>query len=207
MNVSNKRALLCSEASTVTGQNPSPFVALGTTLKFYFWAMIKTGNPDFASLHQNLSKDNTYSLGCLNDTIRVQGASSGWIPKDQVQTCLRLPDDQQLIMEKSSKLSMEELSLVEGFGYPYWAGYQLLVVIILLSVLRARMINTYQNIRQEADIKWNYLEASLLPPPFTIIEALTKVSVFWLKAIIGCLKGRMSQISEIVMELLSTKCK
>ena len=111
---------------------------------------------------------------------------------------------------------MEELSLVEGFGYPYWAGYQLLVVIILLSVLRARMINTYQNIRQEADIKWkffranlwwNYLEASLLPPPFTIIEALTKVSVFWRKAIIGCLKGRMSQISEIVMELLSTKCK
>ena len=187
MNVSNKRALLCSEASTVTGQNPSPFVALGTTLKFYFWAMIKTGNPDFASLHQNLSKDNTYSLGCLNDTIRGQGASSGWIPKDQVQTCLRLPDDQQFIMEKPSKLSIEELGLVEGFGYPYWAGYQLLVVIILLSVLRARMINTYQNIRQEADIKWkffranlwwNYLEASLLPPPFTIIEALTKVSVF-----------------------------
>ena len=90
-------------------------------------------------------------------------------------------------MEKPSKLSIEELGLVEGFGYPYWAGYQLLVVIILLSVLRARMINTYQNIRQEADIKWkffranlwwNYLEASLLPPPFTIIEALTKVSVF-----------------------------
>ena len=186
-NVSNKHTFLYSEASIVTGQNPSPFVALGTTFKFYFWAMIKTGNPDFASLHQNLSKDNTYSLGCLNDTIRGQGASSGWIPKDQVQTCLRMPDDQQLIMEKPSKLSIEELGLVEGFGYPYWAGYQLLVVIILLSVLRARMINTYQNIRQEADIKWkffranlwwNYLEASLLPPPFTIIEALTKVSVF-----------------------------
>ena len=74
--------------------------------------------------------------------------------------------------------------MVEGFGYSYWAGYQLLVVIILLSVLRARMINTYQNIRQEADIQWkffranlwwNYLESSLMPPPFTIADAIVKL--------------------------------
>ena len=77
---------------------------------------------------------------------------------------------------------------MEGFGYPYWAGYQLLVVIILLSVLRARMINTYQNIRQEADTQWkffranlwwNYLEASLLPPPFTITDGTMKL-IDWL---------------------------
>ena len=77
---------------------------------------------------------------------------------------------------------------MEGFGYPCWAGYQLLVVIILLSVLRARMINTYQNIRQEADTQWkffranlwwNYLEASLLPPPFTIIDGTMKL-IDWL---------------------------
>ena len=81
--------------------------------------------------------------------------------------------------------SLEEQNLVEGFGYPYWAGYQLLVVIILLSVLRARMINTYQNIRQEADIQWkffranlwwNYLGSTLLPPPFTLTDALVKLT-------------------------------
>merc|ERR1712211_74934 len=46
-------------------------------------------------------------------------------------------------------------------GVPYvtgnilWAVYQFIVFIVLLSVLRARMVNTYHN--------------SILPPPFTLI--------------------------------------
>jgi len=78
-------------------------------------------------------------------------------------------------------------------GVPYitgnilWAVYQFIVFIVLLSVLRARMVNTYHRIFREADVQWKFFRASIwwkyldhnsiLPPPFTlifIIHALVK---------------------------------
>lgn len=47
-------------------------------------------------------------------------------------------------------------------GIPYvvgntlWAVYQFTVVIVLLSTLRARMVNTYHRIFTEADVQWKY---------------------------------------------------
>ena len=47
-------------------------------------------------------------------------------------------------------------------GIPYiagnmlWAVYQFIVVIVLLSILRARMVNTYHRIFKEADVQWKY---------------------------------------------------
>ena len=47
-------------------------------------------------------------------------------------------------------------------GIPYitgntlWAIYQFTVVIVLLSILRARMVNTYHRIFKEADVQWKF---------------------------------------------------
>merc|ERR1711936_1112962 len=56
-----------------------------------------------------------------------------------------------------------------------------LLVIVLLSILRAKMINTYQSIIQEADVQWKFFRAELwwkyldsenvwAPPPFTFLD-------------------------------------
>ena len=47
-------------------------------------------------------------------------------------------------------------------GIPYitgnilWAVYQFITFIVLLSVLRARMVNTYHRIFREADVQWKF---------------------------------------------------
>ena len=48
----------------------------------------------------------------------------------------------------------EEIPYVSG--NIVWAVYQFTVVIVLLSVLRARMVNTYHRIFKEADVQWKY---------------------------------------------------
>ena len=48
----------------------------------------------------------------------------------------------------------EEIPYVAG--NMLWAIYQFTVVIVLLSVLRARMVNTYHRIFKEADVQWKY---------------------------------------------------
>ena len=69
----------------------------------------------------------------------------------------------------------------EGISYVagniLWAVYQFTVVVVLLSILRARMVNTYQRIFKEADVQWKFFRAciwwkyldehSVLPPPYT----------------------------------------
>ena len=41
-------------------------------------------------------------------------------------------------------------------GNTLWAFYQFTVVIVLLSILRARMVNTYHRVFKEADVQWKY---------------------------------------------------
>ena len=54
-------------------------------------------------------------------------------------------------------------------GIPYvmgntlWAFYQFSVLIVLLSVLRARMVNTYHRIFKEADVQWKFFRFVILP--------------------------------------------
>ena len=53
-----------------------------------------------------------------------------------------------------------EHDIEEGISYiagnTLWAFYQFSVVIVLLSILRARMVNTYHRVFKEADVQWKY---------------------------------------------------
>ena len=67
-------------------------------------------------------------------------------------------------------------------GIPYvmgntlWAFYQFSVLIVLLSVLRARMVNTYHRIFKEADVQWKFFRFVILAVhcfnEFTILQIL-----------------------------------
>ena len=62
-----------------------------------------------------------------------------------------------LIQTKADEFDQE---LEEGLpyiaGHVLWVVYQFMVVIVLLSVLRARMVNTYHRIFKEADVQWKF---------------------------------------------------
>ena len=79
-----------------------------------------------------------------------------------------------LLSDDSSVLTPSELSscsnggviggqIEEGVSYvagnTLWAFYQFTVVIVLLSILRARMVNTYHRIFKEADVQWKYFRS------------------------------------------------
>ena len=77
---------LYSEATRVT--NSSPFVDIPSTFKFYFWAMIKTGNPDYASLESPpRGKISLFSTGCLRNALALQGVKGDWVPNEVVSHC------------------------------------------------------------------------------------------------------------------------
>lgn len=125
--------------------------------------MIRTGNPHFADIRvHNATK--AYNASCLGDLTAVGGE----IPYSDVNAC-------------GKGLHSEEIE--EGIPYiagnTLWAVYQFIVVIVLLSILRARMVNTYHRIFKEADVQWKFFRASMwwkyldrdtmLPPPFTVL--------------------------------------
>lgn len=62
-----------------------------------------------------------------------------------------------MIQTKADEFDQE---LEEGLpyiaGHVLWVVYQFMVVIVLLSVLRARMVNTYHRIFKEADVQWKF---------------------------------------------------
>ena len=70
--------------------------------------------------------------------------------------------------EEIENCAMEGLDDNEE-GIPYvmgnilWAFYQFSVLIVLLSVLRARMVNTYHRIFKEADVQWKFFRFVILP--------------------------------------------
>ena len=70
--------------------------------------------------------------------------------------------------DEIEKCAMEGLEDNEE-GIPYvmgntlWAFYQFSVLIVLLSVLRARMVNTYHRIFKEADVQWKFFRFVILP--------------------------------------------
>ena len=69
--------------------------------------------------------------------------------------------------EEIEKCAMEGLEDNEE-GIPYvmgnilWAFYQFSVLIVLLSILRARMVNTYHRIFKEADVQWKFFRFVIL---------------------------------------------
>lgn len=137
--------------------------------KLFFWALIRTGNPHFPNIRQLNATARFFNGSCL------QGfTEDAFVPAADVGSC-----------------AIGHVGIVGEFdndieeGIPYvtgnmlWAFYQFIVFIVLLSVLRARMVNTYHRIFREADVQWKFFRASIwwkyldhntiLPPPFTCI--------------------------------------
>ena len=60
----------------------------------------------------------------------------------------------------------EDNSIEEAIPYiagnTLWAFYQFTVFIVLLSILRARMVNTYHRIFKEADVQWKFFRSAKL---------------------------------------------
>lgn len=130
--------------------------------KLFFWAMIRTGNPQYADI-KVFNATAMYNSSCLQSVVG---------------------DGSLIASEKVSKCAQGSFGNEIEEGIPYiagntlWALYQFTVVIVLLSILRARMVNTYHRIFKEADVQWKYFRASIwwkyldedsiLPPPFTL---------------------------------------
>merc|ERR1711994_25475 len=117
---------------------------------------------------------------CLEGVIDKSAASGAeLVNPDAIKACGTGYDDTRQIEEEIPYVS----------GNIVWAVYQFTVVIVLLSVLRARMVNTYHRIFKEADVQWKYFRAciwwkyldedSVLPPPYTafyfIIMGIRKI--------------------------------
>ena len=157
--------------------NPdSNFVNYQKAFKYFFWALIRTGNPEFVDIkipiYTNSSQDESierqtkYDGNCLQDILQ-NSTGQNVIPFEIMKTCLyfvneslsnsylsnpatQLPDAKQTFQLKYD----EGIFLI--FGNILWASYQFLLVIVLLSILRAKMISTYQAIIQEADVTWKF---------------------------------------------------
>merc|ERR1712106_414573 len=147
-----------------------------SAFKLFWWTLIRTGNPHFPNIREFNNTLHFYNSTCIGhflqeETVEAKVIGNCAIGRDGVVG--EFDDD------------IEE-------GIPYitgnvlWAVYQFMVFIVLLSVLRARMVNTYHRIFREADVQWKFFRASIwwkyldhnsiLPPPFTLIFLLYSAS-------------------------------
>jgi len=140
-----------------------------SAFKLFFWAMIRTGNPQFADIRVfNATK--SFDKECLSSTLTTHES----IGKEEIENCA------------FEGLEDNEEGIPYVMGNTLWAFYQFSVLIVLLSVLRARMVNTYHRIFKEADVQWKFFRASIwwkyldgesvLPPPFTVFYLVHKLA-------------------------------
>nr|XP_040563435.1 transient-receptor-potential-like protein [Lepeophtheirus salmonis] len=151
--------------------------------KLFFWAMIRTGNPQYADIRKYNSSDQHFDSVCLTHVAQVNSSVS----LHDLSVCVTDPTN----------------GIEEGISYiagnSLWALYQFTVVIVLLSILRARMVNTYHRIFKEADVQWKYFRASIwwkyldkdsaLPPPFTLL--------FFCQTLVRYLSARYKKMHEL----------
>jgi len=140
-----------------------------TAFKLFYWTLIRTGNPHFPNIREYNSTLHYYNATCLST--HLQGDR---VEASEVADCA---------LGKDGMVGEFDDDIEEGVPYItgniLWAVYQFIVFIVLLSVLRARMVNTYHRIFREADVQWKFFRASIwwkyldhnsiLPPPFTLI--------------------------------------
>jgi transient receptor potential cation channel subfamily C protein 6 len=137
--------------------------------KLFYWALIRTGNPHFPNIREFNATIQYFNSSCLS-TISGEGT----VAAADVGSCA---------IGRNDQVGEFDTDIEEGIPYitgnALWAFYQFIVFIVLLSVLRARMVNTYHRIFREADVQWKFFRASIwwkyldhntiLPPPFTFI--------------------------------------
>ena len=83
----------------------------------------------------------SFNKTCLSSTIQT----SNLIGLNEVNNC---------VLGQNSSEYEEGIPYITG--NTLWAIYQFTVVIVLLSILRARMVNTYHRIFKEADVQWKF---------------------------------------------------
>ena len=150
----------------------SKFADYKNAFKYFFWALIRTGNPEFADIripvisNSSDAKDELYTKidgNCLNDVLS-NNSYIQLLSREMIQTCFYFANASLSNHNGSNKIMSSEVNPIykndDGFfviiGNCFWSGYQFILVIVLLSILRAKMINTYQNIIQEADVQWKF---------------------------------------------------
>lgn len=169
-----------------------------TAFKLFYWTLIRTGNPHFPNIRSYDSTLHFYNSSCLGAAIQER---EGEVEAASVAGCA---------LGRNGVVGEFDSDIEEGVPYItgniLWAVYQFIVFIVLLSVLRARMVNTYHRIFREADVQWKFFRASIwwkyldhnsiLPPPFT--------TVFLLHSAVRILRGRcQAEKNELAKEDLS----
>ena len=146
----------------------SKFADYKNAFKYFFWALIRTGNPEFADIKIPVYSNSTEAQAemgakidgyCLQDVLR-NNSDIQLVSSDMIRNCFYFIN---ATMPNFNETSLDVTKIYkndEGFfvivGNILWSSYQFLLVIVLLSILRAKMINTYQNIIQEADVQWKF---------------------------------------------------
>ena len=104
----------------------------------------KKGNTYFFPFLSDIKVFNatqSFNKTCLSSTIQ----NSNLIGLNEVENC---------VLGQNSSEYEEGIPYITG--NTLWAIYQFTVVIVLLSILRARMVNTYHRIFKEADVQWKF---------------------------------------------------
>jgi hypothetical protein len=143
-----------------------------TAFKLFYWTLIRTGNPHFPNIREFNSTLHYYNATCLSPLLQSDRVEASYVD--------------ECALGKDGMVGEFDSDIEEGVPYItgniLWAVYQFVVFIVLLSVLRARMVNTYHRIFRDADVQWKFFRASIWwkyldhnsihPPPFTIIFLL-----------------------------------
>ena len=148
------------------------------SFKYFFWALIRTGNPEFADIkipvyastenEESVEYQRKFEGNCLKEILE-NNTNPHLISLETMNTCLYFISETVTTIISKNDTGMPGIEQIEQkfvlkkdegisfvIGNVLWASYQFLLVIVLLSILRAKMINTYQSIIQEADVQWKF---------------------------------------------------
>ena len=100
--------------------------------KLLFWSMIRTGGLEFP----NILTKAVFNTTCLRDVLSI----ANQVAKQDVIHC-KISDEDEM-----------DSSWPSVTGNTLWAVYQFLVSVVMLSLLGARMITTYQEIHSQVDL-------------------------------------------------------
>lgn len=97
-------------------------------------------------------------------------------------------DDADIIVNGNfSNSTVPEHIFTESIGYFLWGSYHLLTVVVLLNMLVAMMAESYERVKNNADIEWKFARSSLwmsyfeyqntVPSPFNLLPSLRRLTM------------------------------
>jgi len=162
------------------GQNFATFNKAITTL---LWRFFDPGHPEDIEIRRNFTTDEIVEkILSKNDTIE----------KDLVIEIVNNSSDFKFLKEFGiNSTTIEEgiihQEFVQVIGTSFWAVYQGIVAIVMMTILIARITTNYTDITQNEDMEWKYKRSFIfakflpthaaLPPPFRIFYYIA----FWVR--------------------------